>query len=133
MKAAALALLAAASLGLTALRYGSAGDADAAFLARLIARLADADVLLVDIEKTPAFQTLRLRRIGCLSLARLAFAPNDGEADAALRRLLPDAVEAVAPGTGPLRPGWLIRLDAGETRGCVAAGTLRAVALGADG
>jgi hypothetical protein len=117
MQAIAFAAQALVSLGLTALRYGDGADADAAFQERLVALLARHDVLLVEARVAPAFGTLSVRAIGCHSVARLAFAPNDGEADAALARLLPDAAGFAAAGAATLHPEWLIVTDADAARG----------------
>jgi hypothetical protein len=130
---AALALLAVASLGLTALRYGVATDADAAFQRLLAERLARADIMLVETTATPAFRVLRLRKLGCAAPFRLAFAPDDGGAETALARLLPGAARFTAPGAGALHPGWLVVAEADDATGCAPVAALRAALAGAEG
>lgn len=117
---AGLAALAVVSLTLTALRYGPAADADDRFQARLVARLARADIVVVTVEALPALRVLHLRRIGCAAGWRLAFAPDDGGASSALAHLLPDAVTLRVAAETPLRPDWLILADIGAAA-CLAA------------
>lgn len=108
---AGLLALAGASLALTAWRYGRDADADARLAAGLVARLTAADMVLVAVETMPALRVLHLRRIGCETGWRLAFAPDDGEAESALARLLPGGAILRLDADSVLRPGWILVAD----------------------
>lgn len=109
------ALLAAASLALTAWRYSERPDRDATAVAALAARLAELDVLVTVTEVHPAYRLMHLRRIGCETGPRLVLVP-DGAGSAVSAQLLPDAARRTLPAADPLRPRWHLAVERGA--GC---------------
>ena len=109
-----LAVLALASLALSALRYRENPDRDDIVSEQFVERLARSEILLLGQIKSPAFRVLRLRRVGCADEIRVAFAPDDGAASV-LERVIPGGESFVVPADdGFTRPPWRVLVTNGS-------------------
>lgn len=115
-----LATIAAVSLTGTFFRYGAGARHDQAGLDLLTARLTAADYIITKIERHPFAHLIEVRRLGCTQGLVLTLSPVAGDSEAAIDKLLPNALRLSIGGaerTGFFalsRPDWSVAIGRTE-------------------